>query len=261
VRGEGSGGEGGSGEGQGAMTVGSLFSGIGGLDLGLERAGMRVIWQSEIDPYASAVLHKHWPEVPNLGDITRIDWAGIERPDLVCGGDPCQQNSVARAQPVRGPSLSDEFMRCVAELRPRFVLRENPPCRLDAPASWQRVKLCLEELGYGVLPFAVRACCLGADHRRERVFLLAEIPDADPIGSDGEEEHQVCPGGSPVDLRSWWDTEPQVARVDDGVPGWLDRNGCLGNAVVPQVAEWIGRRIMEAVAPSPARQLALEEKG
>jgi hypothetical protein len=56
------------------LTVGSLFSGIGGLDLGLERAGMRVIWQSEIDPYCSKVLEKHWPEVPNLGDIKEIDW-------------------------------------------------------------------------------------------------------------------------------------------------------------------------------------------
>jgi len=68
------------------LTVGSLCSGIGGLDLGLERAGMRVIWQSEVDPYACRVLAKHWPDVPNLGDVTTIDWSTVERPDVICGG-------------------------------------------------------------------------------------------------------------------------------------------------------------------------------
>ncbi len=66
------------------LTVGSLFSGIGGLDLGLERAGMRVVWQSEIDPYACKVLAKHWPEVPNHGDIKRIDWRTVEPVDVIC---------------------------------------------------------------------------------------------------------------------------------------------------------------------------------
>jgi DNA (cytosine-5)-methyltransferase 1 len=72
------------------LTVGSLFSGIGGLDLGLERAGMEVIWQSEIDPYASKVLAKHWPKVPNYGDIKTINWGDVVRPDVICGGYPCQ---------------------------------------------------------------------------------------------------------------------------------------------------------------------------
>ena len=70
------------------LTVGSLFSGIGGIDLGLERAGMTVKWQSEIDPYASQVLKKHWPDTPNLGDITKIDWQTIEHVDVIAGGYP-----------------------------------------------------------------------------------------------------------------------------------------------------------------------------
>ncbi len=77
------------------MKVGSLFSGIGGLDLGLERAGMQVIWNCENDPYCSRVLAKHWPTIPNLGDITQIDWSGVERVELICGGFPCQPASLA----------------------------------------------------------------------------------------------------------------------------------------------------------------------
>ena len=73
------------------MKFGSLFSGIGGIDLGLERAVMTCAWQSEIESdCAFRVLAKHWPHVPNLGDVTTIDWNTVERPDLICGGYPCQ---------------------------------------------------------------------------------------------------------------------------------------------------------------------------
>ena len=67
------------------LTVGSLFSGIGGLDLGLERAGMKVIWNCEIDPYACRVLKKHWPEIPNLGNIKEINWNDVTRHDVLGG--------------------------------------------------------------------------------------------------------------------------------------------------------------------------------
>ena len=80
------------------MKFGSLFSGIGGIDLGLERAGMECMWQSEIDPYACRVLAKHCPNVPNLGDVRSVDWSTVERPDLICGGYPCQPFSLAGAR-------------------------------------------------------------------------------------------------------------------------------------------------------------------
>src|SRR5438552_2774237 len=110
------------------LTVGSLFAGIGGFDLGLERAGMRVIWQSEIDPYACAVLRKHWPQVPNNGHIRTIVADRVERPDVLCGGFPCQDISLAGARMgLEGDrsGLWSEYARVVRELQPRFVFVEN----------------------------------------------------------------------------------------------------------------------------------------
>lgn len=109
------------------MKVGSLFSGIGGMDLGLEMAGMEIIWQSEIDPYASAILRKHWPNVPNIGDITTVNPATLQAVDLVCGGYPCQPFSVAgRRQGERDDRHLWPIMRqIVAVVRPAWVLCEN----------------------------------------------------------------------------------------------------------------------------------------
>lgn|SRR5579862_6955983 len=110
------------------LTVGSLFAGIGGFDLGLERAGMRVIWQSEIDPYASAVLKKHWPHVPNHGDIRFIHAGNAERPDVLCGGFLCQDISNAgKRAGIDGEQsgLWSEYARVIGELRPRYVIVEN----------------------------------------------------------------------------------------------------------------------------------------
>ena len=131
-----------------SLTVGSLFSGIGGLDLGLERAGMRVIWQSEIDPYASRVLAKHWPTVPNLGDITKVDWDHVERPDLVCGGYPCQPFSLAGTrQGESDPRHLWPHMRdAIRRLRPRWALLENVPGHLSL--GFGRVLGDLADFGY-----------------------------------------------------------------------------------------------------------------
>src|SRR5262245_22152040 len=132
------------------MTFGSLFSGIGGLDLGLERAGMRCAWQCEIDPFCRRVLAKHWPDVPRHDDVrTFPPNEGNCRVDLICGGDPCQENSNARGRSkARRKSPAIHFIRIVKELRPRLVLRENPPSQSDASWPWWRFRDCLESLGY-----------------------------------------------------------------------------------------------------------------
>ena len=121
------------------MNVLSLFAGIGGLELGLERAGMTVVGQVEIDPYCRRVLAKHWPEVPRHDDVrTAVEWwrGGDPRPvvDLVCGGFPCQPVSVAGQRLAQADPrwLWPAFHTVVRGLRPRYVLVENVPGLLAA---------------------------------------------------------------------------------------------------------------------------------
>jgi DNA (cytosine-5)-methyltransferase 1 len=170
------------------MTFGSLFTGFGGIDLGLERAGLTCAWQVEINDYATRVLEHHWPGIRRHRDVATFPAgeSAVWETDLIVGGDPCQENSKsAGSRSIVGSSPAVHFLRIVGQLRPRFVLRENPwPSRADAPWSWQRFRSGLESIGYAVLPFRLRSCCLGAEHRRDRVFLLAELANAN--GIDGE---------------------------------------------------------------------------
>src|SRR5688572_6955713 len=119
------------------MNVLSLFSGIGGLELGLERAGMTVVGQVEIDPFCRRVLAKHWPDVPRHDDVrTCVEWwKSGPRPavHVVAGGPPCQPASrsglrLGSADPRWGWPW---FLAAVRELGPRFVVMENPPALLD----------------------------------------------------------------------------------------------------------------------------------
>jgi len=220
------------------MRIGSLFSGIGGFDLGLERAGHKVIWQSEIDPYACRVLKKHWPDVPNLGDITAIDWSGVERPDCVCGGFPCQDISVAgKGAGIEGKrsGLWTEFARCIREIRPSFVVVENVS---DLLVRGLDVVLgTLARLGFDAEWSIVSACSMGAPHTRERMFIVCNSLR----GRFGRNEWRQY--GPLIPSRLRWATEPGICRVGNGIPNRVDRIRTLGNAVVPQVAEWIGHRL------------------
>src|ERR1039457_217076 len=105
------------------MTFGSLFAGIGGMDLGLERAGMECRWQIEIDPFCTKVLEKHWPKVKRYGDITKLNGSELESVDLICGGFPCQDVSLAGLRKGIGSGtrsgLYADMLRIVSVLRPR----------------------------------------------------------------------------------------------------------------------------------------------
>ncbi|GKT37894.1 C-5 cytosine methyltransferase like protein, partial [Aduncisulcus paluster] len=112
------------------LRIGSLFSGAGGLDLAVEHVtGGRTVWHCEADPDASKVLAAHWPDVPNLGDITAVDWSQVEPVDVLCGGFPCQDVSAAgrRAGLVDGTrsGLWHEMARAIEALRPARIVIEN----------------------------------------------------------------------------------------------------------------------------------------
>lgn len=241
------------------ITFGSLFAGIGGFDLGFERAGMRCEWQVEISTYNSCVLQRHWPTVRRWDDVRTFPPPTAEpwQVDVICGGDPCQGNS--RAGAVWNAPQEDtgaEFVRIVDTLRPRVVVRENPyPSRADALWPWWRMRDEFERIGYAVLPFRLRSCCFGASHRRDRVFLLGELPDAnserlarldgqgiaarDVRGDSRGRMRGERPDGLPA---------PRECRSRNEIPAIVDRLNALGNAVDPFVAEWIGHRIMEVLA-------------
>ena len=156
-----------------SLTVGSLFSGIGGLDLGLERAGMNVIWQSEIDPYACRVLSKHWPEVVNHGNIKEINWQKVERPDVICGGYPCQPFSTAgKRRGEEDPRHLWPWVRtAISELRPRYAILENVRGHLSMGGL--SVIGELTNIGYDAEWRIVSAASVGANHRRDRVIIVA----------------------------------------------------------------------------------------
>jgi DNA (cytosine-5)-methyltransferase 1 len=287
------------------LTVGSLFSGIGGLDLGLERAGMTVKWQSEIDPYACRVLKKHWPDVPNLGNIKGINWKEVEKVDVICGGYPCQPFSTAgKRNGEEDPRHLWPWVReAISELRPHYAILENVRGHLSLGGL--SVIGELASIGYDAEWRVISAASVGANHKRDRIVIVAYSNCCD--SSDGGQCSSVsCQGGSRRDDGSgsgsdsrevsvggtgetssdvadtqkqcgngrrngdifgqsatdWiqgtargkgchggftnWEVEPDVGRVAHGIPSRVDRLRGLGNAVVPQVAEIVGRLIMEA---------------
>ncbi len=250
-----------------SLTFGSLFSGIGGIELGLERAGFKQHrWYSEIDPYCIRVHEKHWPDVPNLGDVREVDWSTVERVDLICGGYPCQPFSFAGNR----DGSEDErhlwpFMRdAVRVLRPRFVLIENVPGHLSL--GFDRVLADLASLGFDASWSIVSACALGAPHARERLFCVAHSTRSDEphqvprhrieAGDDADPDARLAGirwleprGGRSAAWRDWWVSEPPLDRVAHGLPIRLVRDSlaAYGNAVVPQVAEFIGTQLLQAI--------------
>ena len=231
-------------------TFGSLFAGIGGLDLGLERAGWTCRWQVERDPFCLRVLAKHWPAVARYGDIVALDPERLEAVDLICGGFPCQPVSVAGKRLAQADArwLWPEFSRIVRALRPRLVLVENVPGLLVR--GFGDVVGDLAASGYDAEWDCIPAAAVGAPHRRDRVWLVAHA--ASKGLQDGANVAVGEPGANAELERSdWWAVEPDVGRVAHGVPARVDRLRGLGNAVVPQVAEWIGRRLMATMALPP----------
>ena len=237
------------------LTHLSLFTGIGGIDLAAEWAGFKTVGQVEQDQYALKVLEKNFGNVPRWTDIrnfTREDFirrTGIEHPTLVTGGFPCQPFSIAGKQLCRADDnyLWHEMFRIVSELRPAWVVGENVTgiVRLELDTCLSD----LESAGYQSRAFIIPACAVGAPHRRDRVFIVANSTSTRLERADTEGD--TCTGGCTSKPgqggweTNWWQTEPRLGRVADGVPHRVDRLRCLGNAVVPQQAYPILKVIAE----------------
>jgi DNA (cytosine-5)-methyltransferase 1 len=158
-----------------SYIIGSLFSGIGGLELGLERAGLGpVAWQVEIDPFCRLVLEKHWPLAKRFEDVRAVSSAELQPVDLICGGFPCQDVSGAgRGAGLTGTrsGLWSEYARIVGELQPRWVVVENVT---SGATRWlDRIVCQLEEQSYECLPIPLSARDVGALHLRRRLFIIA----------------------------------------------------------------------------------------
>lgn len=238
------------------LTFGSLFAGIGGIDLGLERAGMECKWQVEIDAFCRNVLQKYWPQVPKFGDIKELTGDELTSVDVVAGGFPCQPASNAGIRGGQSDSrwLWPHFARIVTHLRPRYIIMENVPGLLtvDNGHAFERILTDLADLGFDAEWETISACSFGAPHSRSRLFLVAYPPSND--GPDEGEEKEpfsfglLQPGreGSDDGNRRWL-PEPEMDRVAHGISSRVVRPQltAIGNAVIPQIPEWIGHRIME----------------
>ena len=163
------------------MRFGSLFSGIGGLDLGLEMAGMECSWMVEVDKFGSQILKHHWPDAEIYGDIYTIDGKELKPVDLICGGFPCQPVSFAgkRAGTTDERWLWGEFARIIRQVKPRWVVAENVTGLLSANSgrAFAEVLRDLAQIGYNavwnVFPAGGQGG-VGAPHRRERIFIIAK---------------------------------------------------------------------------------------
>ena len=254
----------------------SLFAGIGGLDLGLERAGMECVAQVEIDDFCQKVLTKHWTNVPKFKDVRNVGKHNLPPADLICGGFPCQDVSLAglrKGLEGKRSTLWSEFYRIICEIRPRWVIIENVTGLFtsDDGRFFTKILRELSESGYDVEWNTISASSIGAPHQRERVFIVSHAR------SLAINRRQILTQNS-VNFDEWWensqewginrikpemgtetlprlpycwqelDTPSKLPRMVDGIPNGLDRMKALGNAVVPQVAEFIGHCVVKAEA-------------
>jgi DNA (cytosine-5)-methyltransferase 1 len=246
--------------GRAPLTFLSLFAGIGGLDLGLERASMRCIGQVEIDPFCRKVLAKHWPDVPRHDDVRTFTKDTFnERPDVICGGFPCQDISVGSKTGTgldgERSGLWMEFFRLIRELRPRFAIVEN-----SAAITFRGFGELLSDLasiGFDAEWRVFAAYEFGAPHERERMYVVAyanEVDGRTRLGFKQDWTPQIFRSRPETRLPIWLQATGRFIGMDDGLSAraYEHRVGALGNAVVPQVAEFIGNLIVQAHARSEA---------
>ena len=254
------------------LKVLDLFSGIGGFSLGLERTGgFETVAFCEIEEFPRRVLAKHWPNVPIHRDVRELKAEHVGAVDVICGGFPCQDISVAgRRAGMEGTrsGLWSEIVRLYCEIRPRYLIVENVAGLLagpsDRPGEWfGQVLGDLAAIGCDAEWHCIPASSVGAPHSRDRVWVVAypqqeqrlrPIFDADDASQAirlGAAER--CEDGLRSEMGTArrsvpgrWLDQPDAIGMADGVSDWPYRLGACGNAVVPQIPEIIGRAILAA---------------
>lgn len=248
-------------------TLLDLFSGIGGFSLAFEREGFSTIGFAEIDPWASAVLKKHWPNVRNYGDVRNIGNLYNKRSDVITLGFPCQDISVGGdGVGLAGKRSSLWFWayEIIRRNKPSFCLIENVPALRTRGAD--TVLADLEKAGYAARPFVVEARTAGAAHQRERVWIVAyfnrvRVPRFKPRGDSGKagsgrQDRETGMFGADWRTRPIFGggSAPILCRGGDGVPARVDRIRCLGNSVFPQVAQVFARFIYQCLTQGTSPQ-------
>ena len=261
------------------MKVLDLFSGIGGFSLGLERAGMQTIAFCEIEPYCQKVLRKHWPDIPIYEDVRnvtreRLNADGIF-PDIITGGFPCQDISVAGKQAGINGEMSglwSECARILGEFRPRYAIFENVTALLSGErGEWfQQVLWDISEVGYDAEWHCIRGTDANIPQSRPRVWITtyparhsreqilhknAFDVARDNAGMDESSRHNANTNNEShrtsamsILVNQEW---PEVfnrggSRGNERLSASMDRYKGIGNTVIPQIPEIIGRAIMEA---------------
>ena len=267
------------------LNVLDLFSGIGGFSVGLEATGkFKTIGFCEQDKFCQKVLRKHWSDVPIYEDIKKLDARKIKA-DVVVGGFPCQSISIAGKQKGKDDDrfLFPEMLRVIKEVQPRWIIGENVSnlVNISDGQILQGIHNDLEACGFEVQTFNISASSQGAWHKRSRVWIVAS--NTNSRLSIGENEKIQTRGitfnnGSSADVsdsnnirtqiqtqrehtsikmlritskESWWQIKSKLCGVPDGVqyelyPDRANRIKALGNSIVPQIVNEIGKAIIAA---------------
>ena len=230
-----------------------LFSGIGGFSLGLEATGaFETVAFCDYDQYCQKVLRKHWPWVTIYDDVKelnseRLSANGHTEVDIITGGYPCQPFSIAgRQKGEQDPRhVWPEMFRLVKELRPTWVIGENVSGHIKL--GLDTVLENLESEGYATRAFSISASSIGANHQRERVWIIAHSNSQRLQGFGAKHELREGKTKVPFSWLRWWESEPRIRRVAHGIPQRVDRLKGLGNAVVPQIPFLLGLTIREMI--------------
>lgn len=245
-----------------------LFSGIGGFALAARWAGIETVGFCEIDKIPRKVLRKNFPGVPIHHDIRKLDGSEYAEIDIITGGYPCQPFSVAGSQKAQKDDrhLWPEMRRIITQAKPTWAICENVYGHIRL--GLDGVQHDLEAIGYATQSFIIPALATGANHNRDRVFIVAYATSDGCDGSattscygetnerskEGQNKNRNHEGRSSVRPDVEWKshkigrrgTKPPPLRVDDGLPGRMDRNRMLGNAIDPMIAYQLIRHIKKA---------------